>query len=88
MSKNKTIKYPWVFWIRFEKRKWFTHFWKMRGGNSMDIQFFNIHVSIGLPWHQVRLKYASEDKLNGFEPLKSTNKTFTKWYHLHVGSYK
>ena len=80
-------RYPWVFWIRFEKRDWFCNFWKSRGSNCLDIQIFKLHISIGMPWHKAVLKYASEDTLNGFEPLKSANKTFTKWYHLHIGSY-
>jgi len=85
---NEIIKFfPWVFWIRFEKREWFSNFWKARGSNCLDIQIFKIHVSIGMPWHKEALRYASEDTLNGYKPLISANKTFTKWYHIHIGSY-
>jgi len=88
MTKNKKIKYPWVFWVRFKKRKWYKKFWYGRGANYFEIQFFNILLSIGMPWHQNVLKSSQDNHLYGFSTLEKTNKSFTKWYCLHIGSYK
>ena len=88
-SKNNVItSYPWVFWIRFETRDWFTNFWKSRGSNCLDIQIYKLHISIGMPWHQEVLKKQKENyPLQGLNHCKEANESFTKWYHFHIGSY-
>jgi hypothetical protein len=85
----KEVKnYPWVFWIRFEKRKWFKNFWKTRGSNCMDIQLYNLRISIGLPWHRDVLMKAKENHpLEGLGHFRRANETFNKWYCFHIGSY-
>lgn len=87
---EKKIKFPWVFWISIRKRDWFKKFWKSRGANHLDIQFFKLYITIGLPWKQIVLKKAIEGNynINGLKALKETNKTFCRWYHIHIGSYK
>lgn len=45
-------KIDWVFWIQIEKRDWFKRFWKSRGSNCLNVQFFKWHISIGMPWLQ------------------------------------
>ena len=81
-------RYPWVFWIRFEKRDWFCNFWKSRGSNCLDIQIFKLHISIGMPWHKEVLRKADVNyPLEGLNHCRKANETFTKWYHLHIGSY-
>ncbi len=99
MVKNKKTKttipqtdvissYPWVFWVRFEKRNWFCNFWKSRGSNCLDIQIFKLRISIGMPWHKEVLRKASVNyPMEGLNHCRKTNETFTKWYHLHIGSY-
>jgi hypothetical protein len=49
---SKLEKIDWVFWITVEKRDWFTNFWKLRGSNCLNIQIYNYHIGIGLPWHK------------------------------------
>ena len=87
---NKLIKrYPWVFWLRFEKRDWFSNFWKSRGANFLEIQIFKLCISIGLPWNKEVLKQVDVNyPLEGLNHLRKTNETFNKWYHFHIGSYK
>jgi hypothetical protein len=86
--KEEKIYYPWVFWINVEKREWFKRFWKSRGANSLHIQFFSLHISLGMPWNQQVLRSAVVNyPLEGFDNFKKTNATFTKWNHIHIGSY-
>jgi hypothetical protein len=86
--KEEKIYYPWVFWLSFERRKWFKRFWKSRGANSLDIQFFNLHISVGMPWNQHVLRGAVANyPLEGLDHFRKTNETFTKWHHIHIGSY-
>jgi len=47
---SKLEKVDWVFWVQIEKRDWFKRFWKSRGSNSLNIQFFKWYISIGMPW--------------------------------------
>ncbi len=79
------VKYPWVFWITIRKRNWVSNFWTTRGSNFRDIQFFKLHISIGLPWHKNVIIYYLEDKLEGIDSMKKTNDTFNRWYHFHIG---
>ncbi len=51
----------WVFFISFEKRKWFTWFWKNRTANTYEIQVFNIHMIVGMPWHEEFIKRQYKD---------------------------
>lgn len=85
----KEVKnYPQVFWIRIEKRDWFQKFWKSRGSNCLDLQFLNLHISIGMPWHKLVLNKTKENyPLEGLDHCRKANETFTKWYHLHIGNY-
>ncbi len=56
ISKNANI--DWVFWIDISIRKeWFTKFWKTRGANFLEIQFFNLRIGIGMPWLNTYLTY-------------------------------
>lgn len=88
MKNNIINHYPWVFWLRFEKRDWFTNFWKSRGANCLDIQIYKLHISIGMPWHTEVLRKAEVNyPLEGLDHCKKTNESFTKWYQFHVGSY-
>lgn len=88
-TKPNVINYPWVFYVRVKRRKWFTNFWKSRGSNYLDLQFFNIHISIGMPWHKSVLENIEHNyPMDGLNHCKKTNDTFTKWYHFHIGSYK
>jgi hypothetical protein len=81
-------RYPWVFWIRFEKRDWFCNFWKSRGSNCLDIHIFKLHISIGMPWHKEVLRKADVNHpLELLSHRRKVNETFTKWYHLQIGSY-
>jgi len=46
-------KVNWVFWFNVSiRRNWFSYFWKTRGANFIEIQFFIFKISIGLPWHK------------------------------------
>lgn len=85
---NNNIKtYPWVFWITFSKRNWFKKIWWSRGSNFLDIQFYKIRISIGMPWHKEVLSKINENSIAGIESCRKTNESFTKWYHFHIGSY-
>lgn len=88
--KKVNLKFPWVFFIRIEKRKWFKKVWISRCSNSMDIQFFGIHILTGLPWlNNVLNKADSNHPLEGLNHFITTNKTFSKWYHIHINkNYK
>ena len=80
--------YPWVFWIRFEKIKYFQWFQKIRYANCLQIQVFKLRVLIGMPWVKHVLKKADVNyPLEGISHFKNTNKTFNKWYHFHIGKY-
>jgi dTDP-4-dehydrorhamnose 3,5-epimerase-like enzyme len=85
----KEVKnYPWVFWVRVEKRDWFAKFYKSRESNALDLQFFNWHISLGRPWHQEVLKKAEVIfPMDGLDHCRKVNETFTKWYHFKIGDY-
>ena len=66
---RKTSNIDWVFWIQIQKREgFFKRFWKSRGSNGLDIQIYNWHISIGLPW----LKEVV-DKADANYPLEGIN---------------
>jgi hypothetical protein len=61
-------KIDWIFYIQIEKRDWFKRFWKSRGSNCLNIQFFKWHISIGMPWLQDVV-----DKADVLYPLSGIN---------------
>ena len=79
----KKEKIPWVFWVSIKKRDWFCNFWVNRYSNSICIQIYKIHISIGMPWHKKVVEYYKE-KFNDFNSITNTNKTFNKWHHIHI----
>jgi hypothetical protein len=101
MSKDKTSKesvnsalrktdvirnFPWVFWVTVERRKWFKMFWKSRGANFLNLQIFCFYISIGMPWKKSVLKKAEINyPLKGLNHFLEINKSFNKWYHIHIG---
>lgn len=60
---NKELaNYPWVFWIAIRWRpKWFKFYWKTRGANYIDIQWWKFHISIGRPWLKTVVDAHSRD---------------------------
>jgi hypothetical protein len=89
-SKTNKYIYPWVFWIRFSIcSRMSSAFWYSRGANVIDIQLYKLRMSIGLPWLQTVLSYYANNSINkSFEHLKTTNDSYVKWYHIHIGTYK
>ena len=85
----KEVKnYPWVFYIRISKRNWFSNFWKSRGSNCLDIQIYNLHISIGMPWHkEVLIKTNVNYPMEGLNHCRKANETFNRWYCLKIGNY-
>lgn len=79
------IKFPWVFWIRFEKRQWFSKLWKSRGANFMDIQIFNIHISIGMPWKKMYMNSNMRD-YRSLKHMKHTN-SVNRNKGIQIGNY-
>jgi len=46
-------KIPFVFYIDVKYcPQWFSYFWKNRGANYFEFQFWKIRVDIGMPWHK------------------------------------
>jgi hypothetical protein len=67
-------KVDWIFWVSIEKREWFKNFWKSRGSNCVDIQIYNYHISIGLPWHKEVIRKADVNHpLEGITHIFRTN---------------
>ena len=52
-TKNKGVAVfvNWCFYIRFERRKWFSNLWWRREGNQFTLQVFNLMLGVGLPYH-------------------------------------
>lgn len=81
---NRVEKIDWVFWVFIEKREWFTNFWKSRGSNCLDIQIYNYHIGIGLPWHKEVIRKANVNHpMEGVNHMLNTNeqnrKGVEKW---------
>lgn len=84
----QTAKIKWVFWIAFEKRDWFNNIWYTRGSNYLDIQFFKIRISIGMPW----LKAAYLSKVRDYgqtgamtEINKANAGNLNLWFSFLIG---
>lgn len=82
-------RFPWVFWLNIKiRRKWFSYFWKTRGTNFLEIQFFIFYISIGMPWKECVLESHIKD-YGTLDSIKNTNIGHLKrFFTFQIGKYK
>ena len=87
-TKMDMKKYPWVLWLVVRREKIISkNFWYVRMANCMEIQIFDLCVSIGLPW----IPHVLEGKIRDYSNLDTAMETNTaniiQKFSFPIGSY-